>query len=170
MTSTFDPSDLWPWPEWPLTSITLVLTMNTEHVRLLDHTLHYVFWPVTLTYDLDPWGHIRGRTCPRPGQISWPWEQYFSRYELLSSEFWSSDRRQTEYDAYEPTVHVAQVGSKMKRLIVSFLRGSLFLGKGRFFNCRVTGNKKLPFTFINVLSWHNPLSLYPALSYFSLIP
>ncbi len=30
---------------------------------------------------------------------------------------WRTDRLQTEYDAYEPTVQVAQVGSKMCKLI-----------------------------------------------------
>ncbi len=46
------------------------------------------------------------------------WLLYFARYELLSSDFWSSNRLQTESDAYEPTAHGAQVGSKSQAWIV----------------------------------------------------
>ena len=36
---------------------------------------------------------------------------YFLR--IIFSDFWSSPDRQTESDAYEPTLQIAQVGSKM---------------------------------------------------------
>ncbi len=40
---------------------------------------------------------------------------YFLRYELFSSlEFWSSDIRRTESDAYEPTVHMHSCAQKRK--------------------------------------------------------
>ena len=52
-----------------------------------------------------------------------------SRYELFSSDFWSSpdyrlrttDYGQTESDAYEPIVQSAQVGSKRLHWAIIFM-------------------------------------------------
>ena len=37
------------------------------------------------------------------GEVSYPYPQYFLRYELISSDRRQTDRRQTENDTYEPT-------------------------------------------------------------------
>ncbi len=61
--------------------------------------------------------------CTLDSFRNWQIERIVPRYELLSSDFWSSPDGQTngwtdgqtESDAYEPTVQSAQVGSKKNR-------------------------------------------------------
>ncbi len=59
---------------------------------------------------------------------------YFTRYELLSSLIFVTDRRtdgqtdrQTESDAYEPTVQFAQVGSKMAPSFILAMSSTKFV-------------------------------------------
>ncbi len=63
---------------------------------------------------------------------------YFTRYELLSSLIFVTDRqmdrqmdRQTESDAYEPTVQFAQVGSKITADHTSYKFKASFVFKNR---------------------------------------
>ncbi len=66
------------------------------------------------------WAHLVICICDKHYLVTWFYllvpdnSQYFPRYELFSSDFWSSPdyELQTESGAYESTVQSAQVGSK----------------------------------------------------------
>ena len=109
-------NDLWPKSKWPLP--------YKHYLQNCDMRYKIGFFDlVTLTFDL--WPRPSGSTLVSSRLILNPNFMTLGAilYEIwiIVQEFWSSHRqtdgqtdRQTESDAYEPTVQCAQVGSKRR--------------------------------------------------------
>ena len=73
---------------------------------------HFLTWlPWTLTLKGQPRWH-QGASAY---QISWPWPLYLSRYELLSSQFWSSKRQTDRRKVTHKAMHIWFVGTHFRR-------------------------------------------------------
>ena len=85
----------------------MITSMEWSNLTLLWAHLPVFLHMLTLAFDLRPW--------PLPLNTFW-YMNYFLR--LLVQSIWqTTDRRQTESDAYEPTVQIAQVGSKTWKIM-----------------------------------------------------
>ncbi len=76
VTFDLDQCDFYPWPIWPFNIAWKPVKWGPKS-RFFDL--------VTLTYDLDHQGRSLGHPRPCSDQISWPYVQWFMRYEFRSS-------------------------------------------------------------------------------------